>query len=439
MKVVVIGTGYVGLVTGACLSDYGLSVTCVDVDAQKIAMLKRGEMPIYEPGLKEIVEKNQKMGRLFFEVKGEKAISDADVVFLAVGTPPKEDGSADMRYVLEAVRTFSDSHAKYQVLVTKSTVPVGTGKKIEEILLEKHSADTFAVASNPEFLREGCAVPDFMNPDRIVIGCNDPKGLKVLLDLYEPMRKANAPIVVADRTSAELIKYASNAFLSVKISFINELSRLAEDLGADITKVAQGMGMDKRIGPAFLLPGPGYGGSCFPKDTKALLETSKIYDSPLRIVEAAEIANEEQVRFAAGKIIAVAGKDKKSKTVALLGLAFKGGTDDVRESPALKIVKILMDNGMKVRAYDPEASSNAVREIQSLNVFDSPLLAAEKADMLVIATEWNEFKTLDLNMLKEKMAAPVIIDLRNLLDPSHCRELGFKYIGIGRNHSECMK
>lgn len=432
MKVAVIGTGYVGLVTGACLSEFGLTVTCIDVDNEKIAMLKRDEMPIYEPGLREIVAKNLKAGRLFFEVGGEKAISEADVVFLAVGTPPMPDGSADMRYVYDAVRTFSKNHSSYQVLVTKSTVPVGTGSKLEDIMLEKHSRDSFAVASNPEFLREGCAVSDFMNPDRIVIGCDDPRGLKVLLDLYEPMRKANAPIHVTDRTSAELIKYASNAFLSVKISFINELSRLAEKVGADIASIAQGMGMDKRIGPAFLLPGPGYGGSCFPKDTKALLDTSREYGSPLRLVDAAETANAEQVEFAASKVLKEAGKDVRGKTAGLLGLAFKGGTDDVRESPALKIARILMDAGLSVKAYDPEAASNALKEVPDLRVVDSALEAAKDADLLVIATEWNEFKTLDLAGMKQAMQSPVIIDLRNLLDPDHCRELGFRYVGIGR-------
>lgn len=432
MKVAVIGTGYVGLVTGACLSEYGLMVTCVDVDNGKIEMLKRDEMPIYEPGLREIVAKNRKAGRLFFEVGGDRAISEADVVFLAVGTPPLPDGSADMRYVYDAVRTFSQNHSSYQVLVTKSTVPVGTGAKLEEIMLEKHSRDSFAVASNPEFLREGCAVSDFMNPDRIVIGCNDPRGLKVLLDLYEPMRKANAPIHVTDRTSAELIKYASNAFLSVKISFINELSRLAEKVGADIASIAQGMGMDKRIGPAFLLPGPGYGGSCFPKDTKALLDTSREYGSPLRLVDAAEVANAEQVEFAASKVLKEARQDDQQTTAGFLGLAFKGGTDDVRESPAIKIARILMRSGLAVKAYDPEASSNALREVPELRVVDSAHEAARDADLLVIATEWNEFKTLDLAAMKNAMRSPVIIDLRNLLDPAHCRELGFRYVGIGR-------
>lgn len=432
MRVVVVGTGYVGLVTGACLSDYGINVTCVDIDSEKIALLKRGEIPIYEPGLKEIVEKNQKAGRLFFEVKGEQSISKADVVFLAVGTPPKDDGSAEMKYVFSAVETFSKCHKSYQVLVTKSTVPVGTGKKIEDYLLKSHSKETFAVASNPEFLREGCAVADFMNPDRIVIGCDDSKGLKVLLDLYEPMRKANAPILVTDRTSAELIKYASNAFLSVKISFINEMARLAEKCGADISKIAEGMGMDKRIGKAFLLPGPGYGGSCFPKDTKAILSTAKEYGCRLKVIESAVAANEEQVDYSVDKILkSIEGKNEEL-TIALLGLAFKGGTDDVRESPSLKIARKLLNKGFKIKAYDPEASANAVKEVETLQICNSAKECAEGSDVLVIATEWNEFKTLDLVEIKNVMKTPIIVDLRNLLDVSQTAELGFKYDCIGR-------
>ena len=432
MKVVVIGSGYVGLVTGACLSDFGLNVTCVDVDKEKIAMLKRGEIPIYEPGLKEIVEKNQKAGRLFFEVKGDEPISEADVVFLAVGTPPKDDGSAEMKYIFSAVEAFSKNHKKYQVLVTKSTVPVGTGARIEEIIAHEHSRETFSVASNPEFLREGCAVSDFMNPDRIVIGCNEQKGLKVLLDLYEPMRKANAPILVTDRTSAELIKYASNAFLAVKISFINEMSRLAEKSKADISKIALGMGMDKRIGPSFLLPGPGYGGSCFPKDTKALLKIASDYGVPLRIVESSVIANEEQAKFAVEKILKNLPKNRETSTIAILGLAFKGGTDDVRESPSLKICRGLMEKGFKLKCYDPEASVNALKEIESLNVVPSIMDACKESDMVVIATEWNEFKTIDLKAIKKIMASPTIVDLRNLLDPEKAIEEGFRYDCIGK-------
>lgn len=432
MKVVVIGTGYVGLVTGACLSEFGLNVTCVDVDAEKIALLKRGEIPIYEPGLKEIVDKNQKANRLYFEVNGDKAIREADVVFLAVGTPPKEDGSADMSYVFSAVETFSKNHEKFQVLVTKSTVPVGTGKKIEEYLLKYHPKESFSVASNPEFLREGSAVSDFMYPDRIVIGCDDPKGLKILLDLYEPMRKANAPILVTDRTSAELIKYASNAFLAVKISFINEMARLAEKCGADIMKVKEGMGMDKRIGPHFLLPGPGYGGSCFPKDTKALLSTAEEFGCKLRVVEAAVLANEEQVEFALNKILENVSGEPQNVNIALLGLAFKGGTDDVRESPALKIAKRLNEKGFKIKAYDPEASENALKEINTLEICKSARETSSNSDILVIATEWNEFKTLDLKEIKSLMRGNVIVDLRNLLEPSQAIELGFKYVCIGK-------
>lgn len=432
MKVVVIGTGYVGLVTGACLSEFGLNVTCVDVDAEKIALLKRGEIPIYEPGLKEIVDKNQKANRLYFEVNGDKAIREADVVFLAVGTPPKEDGSADMSYVFSAVETFSKNHEKFQVLVTKSTVPVGTGKKIEEYLLKYHPKESFSVASNPEFLREGSAVSDFMYPDRIVIGCDDPKGLKILLDLYEPMRKANAPILVTDRTSAELIKYASNAFLAVKISFINEMARLAEKCGADIMKVKEGMGMDKRIGPHFLLPGPGYGGSCFPKDTKALLSTAEEFGCKLRVVEAAVLANEEQVEFALNKILENVSGEPQNVNIALLGLAFKGGTDDVRESPALKIAKRLIEKGFKIKAYDPEASENALKEINTLEICKSARETSSNSDILVIATEWNEFKTLDLKEIKSLMRGNVIVDLRNLLEPSQAIELGFKYVCIGK-------
>ncbi len=432
MRVVVIGTGYVGLVTGACLSDFGLFVTCVDIDAEKIALLKRGEIPIYEPGLKEIVEKNQKSKRLFFEVKGEKSISEANVVFLAVGTPSRDDGSAEMKYVFSAVETFSKNHKSYQVLVTKSTVPVGTGKKIEDYLSKYHSKDTFAVASNPEFLREGCAVSDFMNPDRIVIGCDDPKGLKVLLDLYEPMRKANAPIITTNRTSAELIKYASNAFLSVKISFINEMARLAEKCGADVSKIAEGMGMDKRIGKAFLLPGPGYGGSCFPKDTKALLSTANEYNCKLKVVEAAVEANEDQVNFVVEKILSNLSEKKEEAKVALLGLAFKGGTDDVRESPALKVARRLLKVGCEIKAYDPEASVNAIKEVENLVICNSAKECAEGCDVLVIATEWNEFKTLDLKEIKGVMKNAVIVDLRNLLDPFHAKEIGFKYDCIGK-------
>jgi UDPglucose 6-dehydrogenase len=353
------------------------------------------------------------------------------VVFLAVGTPPAPDGSADMRYVWDAARTFSDNHRGYQVLVTKSTVPVGTGAKIEKILSEKHGKETFAVVSNPEFLREGSAVGDFMHPDRIVVGCDDERALDVMRRMYKPQTDEGVKLLVTKRVSAELIKYASNGFLSVKISFINEVSRLCEEVGADVMDVARGMGMDSRIGPRFLHPGPGYGGSCFPKDTRALLDVAKAQKVPLRVVEAAVAANEDQIQRALNKIQKAFG-DVKGRKVALLGLAFKSDTDDIRESPAVKIAAALLDAGADVRAYDAAAAENAKRELPSLKTFPDPYKAAEGADGLVVATEWNEFKKLDFPALKAALAQPLVVDLRNLYDPGEIREAGFTYVSVGR-------
>jgi len=431
MKVTVIGTGYVGLVTGTCLSAFGLDVTCVDIDARKIEVLRRGEIPIYEPGLKELVVKNAASGRLHFSADVAAAIPGAEVIFLAVGTPPLPDGSADLSYLFGAVKTISEHHTGYQVIVTKSTVPVGTGARVEALLAETHPRDTFAVASNPEFLREGCAVSDFMEPDRIVIGCDDPRGLEVLLKLYKPMREQDAPILVTGRVTAELIKYASNAFLAVKITFVNEVSRLCEVVGADIQQVAKGMGMDPRIGHRFLQPGPGYGGSCFPKDTRALLDVARAEGVPMKVVEAAVEANEDQIGRALERIAAILG-NLKGKRVALLGLAFKGDTDDIRESPALKIAKGLLAAGAAVRAYDPAAAENALREVPAIQAFEDPYQAAAGADVLVIATEWNDFKNLDWAVLARTLKAPVVVDLRNLHDPAQVREAGFTYASLGR-------
>jgi len=431
MKVTVIGTGYVGLVTGTCLSAFGLDVTCVDIDARKIEVLKRGEIPIYEPGLKELVVKNAASGRLHFSDDVAAAIPGAEVIFLAVGTPPLPDGSADLSYLFGAVKTISEHHTGYQVVVTKSTVPVGTGARVEALLAESHGRDTFAVASNPEFLREGCAVSDFMEPDRIVIGCDDPRGLEVLLKLYKPMREQDAPILVTSRVTAELVKYASNAFLAVKITFVNEVSRLCEVVGADIQQVAKGMGMDPRIGHRFLQPGPGYGGSCFPKDTRALLDVAKAEGVPMKVVDAAVEANEDQIGRAVEKIAATVGT-LKGKSVALLGLAFKGDTDDIRESPALKIAKGLLSAGATVRAYDPAATENALQEVPAIRTFEDPYQAAAGADVLVIATEWNDFKNLDWAVLARTLKAPVVVDLRNLHDPAQVREAGFTYVSLGR-------
>jgi len=432
MKVSVVGTGYVGLVSGACLANLGLDVVCADVDESKIKVLLDGGIPIYEPGLEEVVHRNVHAGRLSFTTDVGSATRNAEVVFLAVGTPPLPDGSADMRFVFDAARIFSENHKGYQVIVTKSTVPVGTGARIEEMLLEKHPRDSFAVVSNPEFLREGSAVSDFTNPDRIVVGCDDPKALEIMKRLFKPQTDNNVRLLVTKRVSAELIKYASNGFLSVKISFINEVSRLCEEVGADVMDVARGMGMDSRIGPRFLNPGPGYGGSCFPKDTRALLDVAKSHKVPLRVVEAAVAANEDQIQRALNKIQKAFGGAVKGKTVALLGLAFKSDTDDIRESPAVKIAGALLDAGASVQAYDPAAADNALRELPALKICPDPYEAAHGADGLVIATEWNEFKKLDWPRLKTALKAHVVVDLRNLHDPGEVREGGFEYYSVGR-------
>ncbi|MGC8762969.1 MAG: UDP-glucose dehydrogenase family protein [Acidobacteriota bacterium] len=431
MKVTVIGTGYVGLVTGACLAHFGLDVTCADVDRVKIESLNGGRIPIYEPGLEEVVSRNAKAGRLRFTDDVASAVPDAEVIFLAVGTPPLPDGSADMRYVFDAVETISAHHRRYQVIVTKSTVPVGTGAKIESLLAESHPLDSFAVVSNPEFLREGSAVQDFMKPERIVVGCDDPKALDIMRRLYKPQTDQNIQLLVTSRVTAELIKYASNAFLAVKISFINEVSRLCEEVGADVMDVARGMGMDSRIGPRFLHPGPGYGGSCFPKDTRALLDVARSRRVPLRVVEAAVEANEDQIQRSLNKIQKALG-EIGGLEVALLGLAFKSDTDDIRESPALKVAKALLENGARVRAYDPAAGPNAQRELPGLELAGDPYDAASGSDGLVVATEWNEFKKLDWPRLKGCLKRPVVVDLRNLYDPKEVREWGFTYLSVGR-------
>ena len=431
MKVTVVGTGYVGLVTGACLAHFGLDVTCVDVDEGKIARLNAGSIPIYEPGLEEVVHRNVNAGRLRFSTDVAGAMPEAEVVFLAVGTPPLPDGSADMRYVFDAVRIFSENHRGYQVVVTKSTVPVGTGAKIEAILSERHPKESFAVVSNPEFLREGSAVSDFMNPERVGVGCDDPKAVEIMKRLYKPQTDQNVRLLFTNRVSAELIKYASNAFLATKISFINEMSRLCEEVGADVSDVARGMGMDSRIGPRFLNPGPGYGGSCFPKDTRALLDVARQVKVPMRIVDAAVAANEDQVQRSLNKIQKAFG-EIRGKTIGLLGLAFKSDTDDVRESPALKIASALIEAGAKVRAYDPAAAETARKELADLATVADPYDAARGADGLVVATEWNEFKKLDWKRLQQCLRTPVVVDLRNLYDPKEVREAGFTYVSVGR-------
>ncbi len=431
MKVTVVGTGYVGLVTGACLAQFGLDVTCADIVREKIALLSSGEIPIYESGLKELVTRGVMSGRLSFTADVRAALPGAEVIFLAVGTPPLANGSADLSYVFNAVKTIAEAHRGYQVIATKSTVPVGTGMKIEKALAAQHSEDSFSVVSNPEFLREGSAVQDFMHPERIVLGCNDDRALRVMKHLYKPQADQGVRMLVTRRASAELIKYASNAFLAVKISFVNEISHLCEEVGANVMDVAAGMGMDTRIGPRFLRPGPGYGGSCFPKDTRALMDVAHLHGLSVKTVEAAVETNEDQIGRSISMVERAIG-ELKGATIALLGLAFKSDTDDIRESPAVKIASALLDAGVFVKAYDPAAAANAKRTLPGLRIESNPYSAAEGADGVVVATEWNEFKQLDLVKLGKSLKRHIIVDLRNLLDPGEVREAGFTYLSVGR-------
>lgn len=431
MNICVVGSGYVGLVTGSCLADFGMHVTGVDIDEAKVAALRRGEIPIYEPGLDELVRKNTEQGRLQFTTELGPALEAAQVVFIAVGTPPKPDGSADLKYIRQVAESIGDHLNDYKVIVTKSTVPIGTGKMIEEIVAEKSSSDNFAVVSNPEFLREGSAIEDFMQPDRVVIGSRDPRAIEIMLEIYSPLRVADVPFVVTGVESAELIKYASNGFLATKISFINEVAHLCERLGADVETVARGMGLDSRIGPKFLHPGPGYGGSCFPKDSRAVAQIARDLGLRFRIMDAVIAANDETRDRMVAKIADAFG-GVEGKTVAVLGLSFKPETDDIRESPALLIVDGLRAAGATIRAFDP-AAMDACRELWTDVVFcDSPYEAAEGADGLVILTEWNRFRFLDTERLKGLLAEPLIVDLRNIYEPAKMGSAGFRYVSLGR-------
>jgi UDPglucose 6-dehydrogenase len=431
MKICVVGSGYVGLVTGACLADFGMHVTGVDVDAEKVAALRRGEIPIYEPGLDELVRKNSKQRRLSFTTELGPALEEARVVFIAVGTPPKADGSADLKYIRQVAESIGAHLNDYKVIVTKSTVPIGTGQMIAQIVAEESSSEDFAVVSNPEFLREGSAIEDFMNPDRVVIGSRDPRAIDMMLEIYSPLRVADVPFVVTDVESAELIKYASNGFLATKISFINEVAHLCERLGADVETVARGMGLDERIGPKFLHPGPGYGGSCFPKDSRAVAQIARDHGLEFKIMDAVIEVNEITRNRMVGRIES-AFDGLAGKTVAVLGLSFKPETDDIRESPALTIVDGLRESGASVRAFDP-AAMDACRELWDDVVFcDSPYDAAKGADGLVIVTEWNRFRFLDTQRLKELLKEPLIIDLRNIYEPAKMGAAGFRYLSLGR-------
>lgn len=432
MHIAVIGTGYVGLVTGACFAEFGVDVTCVDVDKEKVEKLNNGIIPIYEPGLDKLVKKNSEAGRLKFTTNLTSGVEQAEVVFLAVGTPPKADGSPDMSFYRQAAKDVAEAINGYKVLVTKSTVPVGTGKWLREFVTQNlQEGIEFGVASNPEFLREGAAIEDFMRPDRVVIGSNEERAIAVLKDLYRPLFLIETPIVITSLEAAELIKYAANAFLATKITFINEIANLCDAIGCDVHDVARGMGMDNRIGRKFLHPGPGYGGSCFPKDTRALTTVADQFGVETRIVDAVIDANERQREAMIPKIEKLVD-DLAGKNIGVLGLSFKPETDDMRESPAIAIINALTARGAKVRAYDPVAMVEARNYIDGIEYASDEYDAIRGADALVIITEWNQFRALDMQKVKSLLKSPKIADLRNIYEPEDMRELGFEYIGVGR-------
>jgi UDPglucose 6-dehydrogenase len=433
MRITMIGSGYVGLVSGACFADFGHQVVCVDKDARKIEKLIQGEMPIYEPGLTELVAGNVRQGRLSFTTDLKTSVTDADAVFIAVGTPSRRgDGHADLTYVYEAAREVAEALDGFTVIVTKSTVPVGTGDEVERVMRKTRADADFAVVSNPEFLREGAAIRDFKHPDRIVIGTSDERAKTVMQDVYRPLYLNRAPIMVTERRTAELIKYAANAFLATKITFINEIADLAEKVGANVQDVARGIGLDNRIGGKFLHAGPGYGGSCFPKDTVALIKTGQDYEAPLRIVETVAAVNDQRKRAMGRKVLAAAGGSLRDKTVAVLGLTFKPNTDDMRDAPSIPLITALQDMGARVQAYDPEGMEQARDVLTNVEYADDAYTCAKGADVLVIVTEWEQFRALDFPTLKVAMANPVIVDLRNVYPPEEAVRYGFTYTGIGR-------
>jgi UDPglucose 6-dehydrogenase len=432
MNICVVGTGYVGLVTGACLADFGMNVVCVDKDEAKISALQAGRIPIYEPGLEEIVAKNERAGRLRFTTDLKFGIESALAIFIAVGTPPNPDGSPDLTFVRQVAEAIARYMNGYKVVVTKSTVPTGTGKMIEQILRSKDGKSEFSVVSNPEFLREGSAIADFLRPDRIVIGASDARAIEVMKEIYGPLFLVETPFVITDVASAELIKYASNGFLAVKISFINEIARLCEVMGADVHDVARGMGLDRRIGSQFLLPGPGFGGSCFPKDTAAAIDLARQNGARFRIIEAAVEVNAETKARMIEKIAAAAGPIA-GRTVAVLGLSFKPETDDIRESPALAVISDLVAAGASVRAFDPAAMPNAKAVFPDLYYAKDAYDCADGADVLVIATEWNEFRALDFGRLARLLKSKTVVDLRNVYDPAELKAAGWRYAGVGRS------
>ncbi len=434
MNVVMLGAGYVGLVSGACFAEFGAFVRCLDVDADRIKSLKRGEIPIYEPGLDDLVESNVRAGRLTFDTDMAAAIGDADLVFIAVGTPTRRgDGHADLTFVFAAAQALAAHLRDYTVVVDKSTVPVGTARQVARVIRETNPSAEFDVASNPEFLREGAAIADFMRPDRVVIGVETDRAEALLRELYRPLNLIEMPILVTGLESAELIKYASNAFLATKISFINEISALCEAVGADVHAVAKGMGLDGRIGRKFLHPGPGYGGSCFPKDTLALVRTAQEHSVPCRIVESVVEVNAAQRARMVRKIRDALGGDEAGKTLGVLGLTFKPETDDMRDAPALAILPALLEKGARIRAHDPQGIDEARKLLPaSIEYFDDIYETIEGADAVILLTEWNAYRGLDLERVLESMRGRVFVDLRNVYEPRRMREAGFEYACVGR-------
>lgn len=434
MKIVVIGSGYVGLVSGTCFADFGHFVTCVDKDKKKIENLEKGIIPIYEPGLDDMVKENVKAGRLTFTTKLGDAMKDADAIFIAVGTPTSRrgDGYADLTYVYEVAKELAPHLKKYAVVVDKSTVPVGTAQQVKRIIKENNPKADFDVASNPEFLREGSAIGDFMKPDRVVVGVSSKKAEEVMREIYKPLYLIETPIVFTNLQTAELIKYASNAFLATKISFINEVANLCEKIGANVVDLAKGMGMDNRIGKKFLHAGPGYGGSCFPKDTLALCRIAQEHGSPIRIVETVIEVNAAQKARMVGKIRKALGGSEAGKKIAVLGLTFKPETDDMRDSAALTILPALEEKGAKVVATDPHGIKEAKKYMPEIEYVNDPFEAMKDADCLILMTEWNDYRSLDFEKVKKLMKGKAFVDLRNVYDPETIKEAGFEYFGIGR-------
>ncbi|NQY96448.1 MAG: UDP-glucose/GDP-mannose dehydrogenase family protein [Henriciella sp.] len=433
MRVAMIGTGYVGLVSGACFADFGHVVTCVDKDASKIDRLHKNIMPIYEPGLDALVEKNVREERLFFTTEAKEAIADADAVFIAVGTPSRRgDGHADLSYVYAAAEEIAELMDGFTMVVTKSTVPVGTGDEVEEIIRKKRPDADFAVVSNPEFLREGAAIKDFKIPDRVVVGTDSERARELMRELYRPLFLNETPILFTARRTSELIKYAANAFLAVKITFINEMADLCEAVGANVQEVSRGIGLDGRIGSKFLNAGPGYGGSCFPKDTLALTKTANDHDSPVRIVDTVVEVNASRKKAMASKVIKAMGGDVSGKTIGVLGLAFKQNTDDMRDAPSLDIVPALIEAGATIRAFDPEAMEEAEKLMDGLNYAENAYEAVDGADAMIILTEWDQFRALDLERIKASLKSDIVVDLRNIYSPEDMAKRGFEYTSIGR-------